>query len=215
MKNIYIISGLGADKSVFSRLDFGENNIVFIDWIPVKENEPIIKYAQRLLAQITTPNPILIGLSFGGIMAVEIAKLIPVEKLILISSAKTKYEIPFSYRLLGKLKLNKILPVKLFFATNQLTYFIFGVKEKRDQAILSANIKNTNIVFFRWAINQILNWENTENEFPIFHLHGNKDYILPFSKIKNAVEIIGGGHLMVLTHPAEVSTALIGNISAQ
>ena len=34
----------------------------------------------------TSRNPILIGLSFGGMMCIEIAKLIPVEKVILISS---------------------------------------------------------------------------------------------------------------------------------
>jgi esterase/lipase len=49
------------------------------------KNEDISHYAQRLSARIE-PNSILIGLSFGGIVAIEIAKHIP-SKIILVSSA--------------------------------------------------------------------------------------------------------------------------------
>ena len=70
-------------------------------------------YGTRLLDQVTTAKPILIGLSFGGLMAVEVAKQIDVEKTILIASAKTKNEVPFYYRFAGHLGLHKLLPSRL------------------------------------------------------------------------------------------------------
>lgn len=70
MENLYIFSGLGADKRVFNYLDFSKYNTTFIDWINPFENESIEDYAKRLTSQITSEKPILIGLSFGGIMAV-------------------------------------------------------------------------------------------------------------------------------------------------
>ncbi|WP_221394889.1 hypothetical protein [Dyadobacter sp. NIV53] len=94
-KEIYIFSGLGADERVFQRLDFSESSAIFIKWIIPLNNETIEHYATRLLDQIHTTQPVLIGLSFGGIMAVEVAKQIDTEKIILIASAKIKKKFHF------------------------------------------------------------------------------------------------------------------------
>jgi alpha/beta superfamily hydrolase len=68
----------------------------------------------RLSEQIIEVNPILVGVSFGGMIAVEVAKLIETEKVILISSAKTKHEIPQYYQFAGAIKIvnwkNEIIP---------------------------------------------------------------------------------------------------------
>jgi pimeloyl-ACP methyl ester carboxylesterase len=94
-KELYIFSGLGADERVFQQLDFSGFSTTFIKWIVPQDTETIENYATRLLDQITTTKPTLIGLSFGGLIAVEVAKQIDTEKVILIASAKTKNEIPF------------------------------------------------------------------------------------------------------------------------
>lgn len=111
-KELYIFSGLGADERVFQRLDFSGFSVTFIKWIIPQDKETIENYASRLLDQIKTKKATLIGLSFGGIMAVEVAKQIEVEKVILIASTKTKKEIPFYYRFAGLLGLQKILPIE-------------------------------------------------------------------------------------------------------
>lgn len=50
-------------------------------------------YAKRLSLQITDEQPILIGLSFGGMMAMELAKIIKVQKIVLLASAKSANEL--------------------------------------------------------------------------------------------------------------------------
>ncbi len=60
-----------------------------MDWIEPLKNESLKNYAQRISNKITSDNPTLIGLSFGGILAVEISKILKLQKVILISSAKT------------------------------------------------------------------------------------------------------------------------------
>lgn len=105
MKEIFLISGLGADKRVFDYLDLSEYKAFHIRWIDPHPKESIESYATRLLVQITKQKPVLIGISFGGMMAIEIGKLIDTEKIIIISSAKSKKDIPSGY--LGrKLKLH-------------------------------------------------------------------------------------------------------------
>lgn len=130
MKKIYIFSGLGPDKRVFQFMNFSDFDTTFIEWINPIKNESIENYALRLTKQITSNNPILIGLSLGGIMAIEVAKHITTEKIILIASAKTKNEIPFYFRIAGKFKLHHILPSKLLLQANVLTYWFFGIDKK-------------------------------------------------------------------------------------
>ena len=92
-KHLYIFSGLGADEKAFQKLNLDAYQLTHIRWIKPGVNEPIEEYAKRLLEQVITPNPVLMGLSFGGLMAIEVSKHIDTDKIILISSVKTKKEI--------------------------------------------------------------------------------------------------------------------------
>ena len=85
MKRIYVFSGLGADERVFKYLDFPGYEPVFIRWLQPTKEEAIEHYSKRLTEQIGTSRPVLIGLSFGGIIAIEVAKVIDTEKIILIA----------------------------------------------------------------------------------------------------------------------------------
>lgn len=113
MKHLYIFSGLGVDERVSKNIDFTGFNVTFINWIKPIPTENIEDYAKRLTTQIHTEKPVLIGLSFGGMMAVEVAKLISTQRIILIASAKTYTEIPFYFRWLGYLKMHKIIPTQI------------------------------------------------------------------------------------------------------
>ena len=71
----YCISGLGADHRLFSRLNLPGLSLYDLPWLPNQPDEPIAHYADRMKAAIRHDNPILLGVSFGGMMAIEIAKL--------------------------------------------------------------------------------------------------------------------------------------------
>jgi pimeloyl-ACP methyl ester carboxylesterase len=203
---LYFISGLGADKRVFANLNVNhpfQNHIVWE--IPFK-NETMKAYCQRLLAQVDqNAEIILIGLSFGGIIAQEIAKLIPVKKIIIISSIKNEKEKSWTLRLAGKMKLNKATPFAVSKFLNKLTAdYYFGTKSKEESGLLQKIIDDTNPVFSEWAIDQILKWENINDKDPI-HIHGTDDKIFPASLIKNYIPIKDGGHFMVYNKADEIS----------
>lgn len=207
-KELYIFSGLGADERVFQRLDFSGFSITFIQWIVPHENETIENYATRLLEQIKTAKPTLIGLSFGGLIAVEIAKQIVTEKVILISSAKTKKEIPFYYRFAGKLGLHKLLPTNLLKSSNFITNWLFGTITSNDELLLKQILRDTDPIFLKWAIDKIARWTNQTNTENTFHIHGTTDKILPLSFVKCNATIKNGGHLMTLNKAEELNQLL-------
>jgi pimeloyl-ACP methyl ester carboxylesterase len=205
-QKIFIFSGLGADHRVFHKMNFQEFEPVFIHWLEPLPKETIEAYALRISRQITESKPIVLGISFGGIMAIEVSKLLPFQKLILLASAKTKHEIPLLYRVLGKLKVPLFFPMQWLKKSNRLSYFVFGVTLKEDQQILDAIYQDTSPNYLRWALNVICTWQNESvqwNSIPypknFIHIHGTKDRILYFSKLQNVIPIPNGGHLLPLT----------------
>lgn len=206
--NIYIISGLGVDQRVFSKINFGSLDIEYLDWITPSPHEPLAIYAKRLSSKITVKQPILIGLSFGGMIAIEIAKTIPVKKIILLASTKGRHEFPLKYQLAGRLRINQLVPNSLFKWHNFLSDYFFGISSKEDSLLLKQILKDTDPVFMAWAIHQILQWKNKFIPDNLIHIHGDKDRIIPIKSLKPNFVIKGAGHFMTVTHAGEVEKLL-------
>ena len=202
MREIYLLSGLGADKRLFEFIDWTGFKINHVDWIDPLDNESIESYAKRLLTQIGAKRPTLIGVSFGGMMSVEIAKLIETDKVILISSARTKFDIPLSYRIVGQLRVNRLIPVRFFKAVNPLTFWFFGTKTEPHKKLLAAIIKETDNKFLKWAVDKIVHWRNTTRLANLVHIHGTLDKILPMKVVDHKIH--EGGHLMIMDRGDEL-----------
>ncbi len=207
---IYFLSGLGADNRAFKYLTFPANTeIVFIDWLIPEKNEPLRSYAKRIAEKIDHSKPfILVGLSFGGILATEILEFITPQKTILLSSVTRRQELPFYYRMAGFFKLNKIIPLKSTNKINFLTNWVFGISAPKDKLLLAEILAATNSEFSRWAVNEILNWKRTVTPSNLIRIHGNKDRVLPMIKFKPDYLIKDGGHLIVVTQAKEISKIL-------
>ena len=203
MNKIYIFSGLGVDRRVFDNIDFSDLNIVFVDWIDPLEKESFERYAFRI-SEDFEKDSILIGLSFGGMLAVEVSKIIPVKMVILIASAKNKNELPKWFLFAGKLKLNRIVPSSLLKTTNFVTNWLFGVNTPAEKLLLKNIIKDTNPTFLKWAINQIVNWKNLTVPQNCIHIHGINDRILPSKHLKVDYTIKNGGHFMTVNKAKEI-----------
>lgn len=204
-KHIYIISGLGADERVFQKLDFGPHRVHFVQWIDPLKRESVEHYAQRLLAQVKHEKPVLLGLSFGGMVAIEMSKLIAYEQIILLSSAKTCWEIPFYFRWIGFLGLHKLMPMKLLKWPNRFTDWLFGAKKPLEKELLRKILQESSPNYLRWSIDRVLNWQNKHIPERLTHIHGTKDYILPIRFVRCNVRVKGGRHFMLLSRAEEIS----------
>lgn len=209
MKNIYCISGFGADERVFAKLDFGDNYVHFIQWEIPEKNETISSYAKKLQQKINHSNPVLLGLSFGGMMAIEIAKLIPVEMVILISSIRDRYELPFFMKLTAALQLDKIIPLKPYRILEPIENYNLGVETEAEKQLLREYRKNIRQDYTDFAIHEIVNWKNEYSPENLIHIHGDKDHIFPIKYIKRPTHVIrGGGHLLPMNNANEVNKIL-------
>jgi pimeloyl-ACP methyl ester carboxylesterase len=211
MKKIYCISGLGADERAFARLQIDGYSLVVLPWLMPTPNETIEQYAGKMSESITDKDPIIMGLSFGGMMCVEIAKLIPVQKVILISSIKSVNELPAWLKYSGKLKLNKIFPMRSFSVLEPIQNFFLGAIGKDEKDIARSYRKNAPQPYVDWAINEVLHWRNTFQPPALHHIHGDNDKMFPIRYVSPTHIIKGGGHFMIMNKAEEVS-AIISKI---
>jgi hypothetical protein len=207
---VYAISGLGADKRVYEDLKLNIS-LTHLEWIKPLKNESLPAYSKRLSKTINTSEPFgIIGLSFGGIIAIEISKKLNPNFTLLISSVETKYELRTIYRWFGKLNLIRIFPEFCFNMPRSIGYYFFGAKNKK---LLKAILDDTNLYFTKWAINQISRWENTTRIDNIIKINGTKDKLIPPKNYENSVLIKGGGHFMIIDKANEVSKKINSQIS--
>ena len=209
LKDIYCVSGLGADKRVFQKLKFEGYQPIHIRWLEPEQGESIADYTQRLTTQIKADKPILIGLSFGGIIAVEIAKHITTEKVILISSTKNKREVPFYFQVFRWLPIHLLLPAGFMLWVGQLfASWFFSLESIDERKLLKAILFDTNAQFMKWAIHQVVTWKNELIPENIYHIHGESDRIFPFKYVHEDFNVRKGGHFMIMNQAEYISNLI-------
>jgi pimeloyl-ACP methyl ester carboxylesterase len=207
--NIYCISGLGGDHRLFKHIHAPEGHeIVPVDWIVPGRKEPLADYAMRLGAPIDRSQPfILVGLSLGGIMAVEIAKRLSPVCTILISSIPLSAELPWYYKAASKLKLVRIVPSFVLKAAS-IGKRLYSGESLEDKRLVIQMIREGNPQFLKWAMQAVLEWENDVTPTPLWHIHGNSDEVFPIYRTHPTHVIPKGRHLLLMSHSSEINSIL-------
>jgi esterase/lipase len=209
--NIYCFSGLGADNSVFQFLSIPNVKFHFVDWIEPRPNETLKNYSKRLCESINLELPYsFLGVSFGGMIALEVASIASPEHCFSISSAVNKKELPSVYRLLLKTKVYSALPDFVFKKANPVLFYAFGLKSKKEKLHFKKILQNTDVQFLKWALGAISSWEGQNSE-KVISIHGIKDRVIPLPKRKVDLIIEGGSHVIVV-QAARVISDFIGEI---
>ena len=208
--NLYFISGLGADSRIFQNLVLPEAfKIHYMEWIPVSKDETMKSYCWRLSSQIDQQEPFtILGLSFGGVIAIELSKFLHPVQTVLISSFCFKKEAPWFYILIGKSRIYKILPLRILLRPNNIAFRLFGAYKPDMKNLLRQILEDTDPAFFEWAIRQLFSWDNHWKPANLVRIHGTADKILPYKKIMQAIPVPGGEHLMTYSKSAMVSAIL-------
>ncbi len=206
---IYCISGFGADETVFYKIKFPKGfEIRHLSYTAQIHGESLRDYALRMAKNIDTSQSFaLLGLSMGGMIAVEIAKEYKPETLILLSSAATASELPARYKFMGKWNLQNIAPISVMKNASILKKFFYRY-EKADRDILIKAIRKTEPTFIRWGMQAILDWKNDSQPENYFHIHGTSDNVLPIKNTHTTHVVEGGNHFMVLDRAADINIIL-------
>ncbi len=199
--SVYFMPGLAASSLIFERIILPESlfEVHLLDWeLPIGD-ESLPDYAQRMAQKITAPNPVLIGVSFGGILVQEMAAFLNPLKVIIISSVKSNIEFPRRMKIAKTTKAYKLIPTSIFSNMEKLSAFSFGKSIAHRLKLYERYLSVRDVHYLDWAIERILLWDRTQVDPNVIHIHGDADEVFPIQYIKDCIVVKGGTHIMILS----------------
>lgn len=213
MRTVYCISGLGADHRIFAKLDVPGIDFAPLAWLTPAQDEKIEKYAARMLGTVPDNRPVLLGVSFGGMMAIEISKYVPAATVILVSSIRDRRQLPLWMKFCGLLQLDRLSPVGVIKRGTILTgleNYNLGVESEEEAQLCRDFRHHIDRGYLKWAIRVILHWQNEWKPPAFYHIHGARDRIFPLRMVEPTHVIGNGGHMMIHNRAGEISRLLKG-----
>jgi esterase/lipase len=208
---IYCVPGLANDKRMFENLAplLLSQNIEFLEHLePAHPKESMREYARRLSMSIENfeEDSVIIGMSLGGIISVELSKIFPMKKVFLISTIKHPNEFPWQIRLLRTLPLDKVqLPAWLIRKTVKPMTWLLGVTNMKGRNHIQSMIDDACERHIAWAQFAAANWDNNLIPNNYIHIHGTKDEIFPAAYVRASHFIEGGNHYMIMDRAQEIA----------
>lgn len=197
---VYFMPGLAASSAIFERISLPstEFEMVLLEWEIPLDNETLANYAKRIAGKIKHKNPVLIGVSFGGILVQEMSKWIEARKVIIISSVKSNAEFPRRMKIAKTTKAYKLIPMNLLLNIESLAKFSFGDKITQRLKLYEKFLSVRDKRYLDWAIEQVILWDRTVIDEKVIHIHGDVDEVFPIKYIKKCTVVKGGTHIMIL-----------------
>jgi pimeloyl-ACP methyl ester carboxylesterase len=198
---VYFMPGLAASSLIFEKIQLpvAVFEMILLEWEIPLDDESLQDYAKRMAVKITHPNPVLVGVSFGGILVQEMAHYLNVRKIIIISSVKSNLEFPRRMKIAKSTKAYKLLPTKLILNVESLAKFSFGEKVNKRLKLYEKFLSVRDKRYLEWAVAQVLLWDRVVVDQNVIHIHGDLDDVFPIKYISNAIVLEGGTHIMILS----------------
>jgi len=197
---VYFMPGLAASSSIFERIALDESvfEVCLLEWEIPQKKESLSDYALRIAKKIKHENPVLIGVSFGGILVQEMAQHIKTRKVIIISSVRCNAEFPRRMKIGKTTKAYKLIPMKLLLNIENLAKFSFGEKINKRIQLYEKFLAMRDISYLQWAVESVILWSRCEIDESVIHIHGDQDDVFPIKYIKKCIVVKGGTHIMIL-----------------
>ncbi len=198
--HVYMMPGMAAEPTIFNRikLPLDTFEMHWLEWMIPEENESLESYAKRMIAKISHKNVVLLGVSFGGVLVQEMSKYMTLRKLIVVSSVKSKYELPKRMKIAKFMKAYKFAPTQLLSNLDVLKKYAFNdtISKRIDlyKTYLAVNDKR----YLDWALEQMICWEQEKPIPDAIYIHGDSDAVFTHSCEGDCIVIKGGTHIMII-----------------
>ena len=191
--------GMAANVSIFEFIQLPVHyRIHTIPWEIPSKGETLQDYAKRLSLQVTEDNPVLLGVSFGGIVVQEMNRFLKLRKLIVVSSVKTKHELPKRFEVLRRTKLHKILPTSLVEKVKNWEKLLVTEPIKKIGRLYDMYLTVKDKYYLDWSIENIVYWTQEKPIPGVIHIHGTNDVVFPIKNIENCISVPNGTHAMIV-----------------
>ncbi|HLT33293.1 MAG TPA: hypothetical protein VKZ98_05840 [Aquaticitalea sp.] len=198
--HVYMMPGMAAEPTIFNRIRLPEDQFQmhWLEWMIPQNDESLESYAKRMISKIEHENIVLLGVSFGGVLVQEMSKYMKLRKLIVVSSVKSRHELPKRMKIAKFMKAYNYIPTQLLSNLDVLKKYAFNdtIAKRIDlyKTYLAVNDKR----YLDWALKQMICWDQEAPILNAIYIHGDKDAVFTHSCGGNCIVIKGGTHIMII-----------------
>ena len=206
---LYLLPGTGADARLFHALDLSDYDTVNVQLPVARRHESMSAYAARVATQIdTTERFALLGVSLGGMVATELAEIVHPEQVVIVASAKTRYELPPSYRLARHVPIYRVVGGRSMRFFTKMAQPIFEPMAPAQRELFMAMLYGKDPKWVQRAVGLMVRWDRQEAPTGITHIHGSLDHTLPIKHVDADVVVESQGHMLTYSQPEVVEAVL-------
>lgn len=198
--HVYFMPGMAANPSIFENIALPKDKFEqhLLEWFIPEQGMTLSEYAVEMNKNIVHENPVLLGVSFGGMLVQEMAKYIPIKKTIIVSSVKSTSELPKKMTFAKYTKAYKLLPTGLVNNVELLAKYAFGETITKRLKLYEQYLSIRDKHYIDWSLDQIINWDQQDCPERLVHIHGEKDPVFPIGNVKDCITVKNGTHTMII-----------------
>lgn len=226
LARLVLLPGLGADHRLFRPQLAAFSNARCPRWIEPRRDESLPAYAARFSPAIPTDKPfVLVGFSFGGMVALELARSLPPEDrplgVLLISGVRSARAISNTFKI--QQAIGSLVPAPL--AHTVIAGPLSSLFARRDRLSAEHTVwlremaSDIDIRFLRWAARASARWTHDGRvPVPVAHIHGRRDPVIPYVAHPELPDgeatLLDAGHLITWTAASTVNAFLEDRVAA-
>lgn len=208
---LILLPGLGTDERLFALQKLQFPQLIVPPWLTPERRESLPDFAARMAASLPVTGPCIVGgVSFGGLVALEMTRHLQARGCVLISSLRGPRELPIWARIAAPGAW--LLPRRADWwisRSGRLMLWTCGPILPRRLRDFCVHLSKTEAPLLPWACRAVVSWKTAADwPCPIAQLHGSADPIFPRWRVQADAVVDRGGHLLTLTHPFVVNEFL-------
>lgn len=209
MTRLVLLPGLGTTEGLFAPQRRAFPALEVPPWLEPERAETVPAYGRRMAATLGPAGSDLVlgGVSFGGMVALEMARHVPARAVVLIASATTGRALTRVAH--GLARVGRPLPARALPPPRPLwpvVAWAFGARTAEDRALVYELIRTSRPGFAKWGLGALLDWDpGGQQPCPVRRIHGLEDRLIGAARVPADMVIPGAGHLINVTHAADVN----------
>ena len=223
---IILFPGLGADPRMFAKQKqrFGDD-LLCPDWLDPETDEPFDGYVRRWASQLAPvpgdDRPLFLGgVSFGGMVAMQMARHMKPKAVILIGSCRSVRSKPARWQVARRI--SDLIPDRLLgrrvLGLGALWVSLLDRLDDEHRSLLIKMAAESDPKRMRHNGHACADWDfdyRSESQFPPVHqIHGRLDAIIPLVPGDPDTLIPNGRHLISFSHPHTVNAYILSVVKA-